>query len=112
MSRSRWKSHTKHGTFDSVATYFSNKKDKRIANQCFRSRNKQIAKEVRKLMDYQWSYTDGFDYDDIHMFPFLYHIRECSDVWGFQSDGLKRYYKRKGSWYKYSDEDWDKLARK
>ena len=51
--------------------YFSNKKDKRIANRKFRRLNKVLTK----------------------IFPdkLKYKLREVSDVWSFSSDGLVHY---------------------
>lgn len=112
MSRSRWKSHTKHGRFDSYVCYFSNKKDKRIANQCFRSKNKH---EIKRLFNYLYrtsDYLNEWDAEDVFTDRFLYNIRACSDTWGFSSDGLKHYVRRKGWWREINDEEWNRFARK
>lgn len=52
------------------ACYFSNKKDKTIANRIFRRKNKYRLKKGK---------------------PPLYHVREVSDTWNFESDGLAVY---------------------
>lgn len=74
--------------------YFSNKKDKRIANQRFRSRNKHILKKIKELLDYDSSYVyEPWDYDtlDNTQGRLIHRVRECSDVWDFASDGLAHY---------------------
>lgn len=112
MSRSRWKSHTKHGRFGNFVCYFSNKKDRTLANQRFRTRNKQ---EIKRLFNYLYptsAYLNEWDAEDIFLDRFLYHIRECSDTWDFSSDGLKGYYSRKNKWREYTDEEWNAYARK
>lgn len=110
MSRSRWKSHTKHGRFGAICTYSSNKKSKIEANQTFRSKNRQ---ELRRLFNYLYSTSDYLnDADDVFIDRFLYNIRECSDTWDFASDGLKHYCSRYNRWREYSDEEWDAYARK
>ena len=62
MSRSKAK-HTKI----SWICYFSNKKDKRIANRLFRRLSKSKLKQGKDP---------------------LYRLRECSDTYNFDSDGL------------------------
>ena len=54
--------------------YFSNKKDKKLANQRFRTKNKHLIKKLMKE-----------DPDEIN---FHYRLREISNTWDFSSDGL------------------------
>ncbi|MCH5167916.1 MAG: hypothetical protein J1F35_08565 [Erysipelotrichales bacterium] len=54
--------------------YFSNKKDKRIANQRFRTKNKQLLKKIL---------SEDPDEVDFHN-----KVREVSDTYDFSSDGL------------------------
>lgn len=57
--------------YASWVCYFSNKKDKRIANRKFRRINKVFTKiDLKKLK---------------------YKLREVSDTWNFASDGLASY---------------------
>lgn len=85
----------KKNPFMCVCCYFSNKKDKIIANRLFR----RISKHRIKL---------GKD-------P-LYSIRECSDTWNFSSDGLAYYHPK--SYYNrlldrgYTQEDINNFYRK
>ena len=58
--------------------YFSNKKDKKIANQRFRTKNKQL---IKKLMKYDPDEVDFYD-----------KLREISDTWDFSSDGLANHH--------------------
>ena len=51
--------------------YFSNKKDKRIANRKFRRKNKILLKLTPDKLKYR--------------------LREVSNVWSFSSDGLAHY---------------------
>lgn len=90
MSRSRWKSHTKFGRFDSHVYYFSNKKDKRMANRKFRRHIKCLTK---------------LDEGDI-VYPIM---RELSNTYDFASDGLKHYIERRKE---IDDKEWDSFARK
>lgn len=73
MSRSRKK------PYMAVCCYFSNKKDKRIANQTFRAKNKHILKKLLKDTDVEHN--------------FYHRTREVSDTWCFASDGLAHYIK-------------------
>ena len=90
MSRS-FKKHP----FTAVCCYFSNKKDKIIANRLFR----RISKQRLKL-----------DKDP------LYSLKECSDTWNFESDGLASYHPK--SYYNhllergYTEDDINELYRK
>lgn len=71
MSRSRKK------PYASWVCYFSNKRDKRLANQAFRAKNKHIIKKLIK------------DIDSEH--NFYHRTREVSDTYDFASDGLPQY---------------------
>ena len=110
MSRSRWKSHTKHGRFDNFICYFSNKKSRTLANQCFRTKNKQHLKMLEYFLKTSKSYIQEDDYDDLPNIEtkFLNKLRECSDTYDFSSDGLKQYLRRKD----WDSKEWDSYARK
>lgn len=75
----------------------SNKKDKRIANRKFRRiNNLAIKHNLDKL---------------------LYKLRECSDTWTFNTDGLAYYqdpkeWKRFRMWKEISDEELKEIYRK
>ena len=114
MSRSRWKSHTKFGRFGNFVCYFSNKKSRREANQRFRTKNKHYLKTLKTLLTTWIEYPDDEYYNNIDKAEtkLLNRLRECSDTWDFDSDGLKGYYPRKDKWREYSDEEWDAYARK
>lgn len=99
MSRSRWKSHTKFGRFSNFVCYFSNKKSRTLANQKFRTINKKI---LRKYL------SDPNITDD----EFLYRLRECSNVWDFDSDGLKHYMRRDEYCGEIDDAEWNSYKRK
>lgn len=64
MSRSKKK------PYQAWACYFSNKEDKTIANRTFRRKNKYKLKKGK---------------------PLLYDVKEVSDTWNFDSDGLAVY---------------------
>jgi hypothetical protein len=90
MSRSK-----KKNPFMAICVYLSNKKDKIMANRLFR----RISKHRLKL---------GKD-------P-LYSLKECSDTWNFESDGLASYHPK--SYYNYllkygyTEDDINELYRK
>ncbi len=90
MSRSVKSRKEKHGAFISYVCYFSNKKDKRLANQRFRTTERN---QLRKMVS-----DDELDRDPVK------NIREVSDVWNFDSDGLAHYisFLDKG----YDGEEW------
>lgn len=73
MSRSRKK------PYQAWACYFSNKKDKTIANRTLRRKNKHRLKKDK---------------------PLLHHVREVSDTWNFDSDGLAVYRGKDLEFYK------------
>ena len=84
MSRSR-----KYHTFTTWCGG-SNRKDKRLANRRFRRINNLAIKH---------------NFDKI-----LYKLRECSNVWTFNTDGLAHYispkvYKQLRTWAEWSDEE-------
>lgn len=70
----------------------SNKEDKRRANRRFRKSNRDTLRcfteeEIVKL---------------------LYKLREISNTYSFNTDGLAHYYKKRGD----EDDVWDKIRRK
>ena len=81
--------------FTTICCYFSNKKDKTIANRLFRRISKKKIKEGKDP---------------------LYSLRECSNTYNFDSDGLAFYFPKK--YYNYlleighTQEDVDELYRK
>lgn len=88
------RSYKKH-PFIAIVCYFSNKKDKTIANRLFRRISKKKIKEGKEP---------------------LYSLKECSDVYNFDSDGLARYFPKKYYNYLlemgYTQNDVDELYRK
>ena len=98
------RSYKKHPSINYVC-YFSNKKDKRIANRRLRRSNKQI---IQSNMSYSKDfYPDGPDmFDELFINPLWYDwweqwpieenlghsdfkkLREVSDTYNFASDGL------------------------
>ena len=74
----------RHSPCFSYVNYFSNKKSKRLANQTLRTRVRAITRDIkRKYGRYDYCYNDG--YLDNYTFPL---IREVSNVYNFDSDGL------------------------
>ena len=114
MSRSRWKSHTPFGRFYNFVCYFSNKKSRTAANQCFRSKNKHYLKALKTLLTTWIDYPDDECYNniDIAETKLMKKLRECSDTWDFASDGLKQYRGRKDWWREIDDKEWNSYARK
>ena len=100
MSRSLRNRNEQYGVFISPVCYFSNKKDKRIANRRFRRRSRQDA------------HISTLNLEDC----FKNHsLREISDPWGFDSDGLRYYIGfsgRRWSNEPYSKEDIRKMRMK
>lgn len=64
-------SHSYRKPYSSYVCYYSNKKDKRIANRKFRKANKRLLKR---------------NPDNLHN-----RLREVSEVYNFSSDGLAYY---------------------
>lgn len=114
MSRSRWKSHTKFGRFGNFVCYFSNKKSRTAANQCFRTKNKHYLKKLAKLLSAYAENPEEDFYNDVDKAEskLMKRLRECSDTYDFDSDGLKQYQGRYDWWREYSDEEWNAYARK
>lgn len=81
---------SKRKPYGAYVYYFSNKKDKRIANKRFRRHNKQALLKG----------------EDIY-----YRLRECSDVWSFSSDGLVHYLPSV-CWYQRSEEEKEEYIKK
>ena len=96
MSRS-----IKHSPFWSVVSYFSNKKDRTIANQKMRAANKQIIRNCKshnKIVEPD----DGLDDDLSEIYPVeeldnsnFKTLREVSNTYSFASDGLPWYHNLK-----------------
>lgn len=90
MSRSR-----KKHSFTCVCCYFSNKKDKVIANRLFRRISRLKLKKGEEP---------------------LHSIKEISDTWNFDSDGLAYYFPKQYYNYLlnlgYSQENIDRFYRK
>lgn len=63
--------------YSACVYYFSNKKDRTIANRSLRSKTREVMHFIRMGED-----------PDLLCFPV---IREVSDVWSFSSDGLPHY---------------------
>lgn len=114
MSRSRWKSHTPFGRFDNFVCYFSNKKSRTAANQCFRTKNKHYLQALKTILITYVENPDEDFYNDIERAEtkLMKKLRECSDTWDFASDGLKQYRGRKDWWREIDDEEWNSYARK
>ena len=114
MSRSYWKSHTPFGRFDNFVCYFSNKKSRTAANQCFRTKNKQYLTILKALLTTYVENPDEEVYNNLEVAEtkLLNKLRECSDTWDFASDGLKQYRGRKDWWREIDDEEWNKYKRK
>lgn len=118
MSRSRIKSTTNFGRFDNFVYYFSNKKSRTAANQSFRTKNKQHLKVLEDFLKTSPSYIQENDYDDLPNIEtrFLNKLKECSDTWDFDSDGLKQYIRRydklRPGEEDWTDEEWAKFTRK
>lgn len=106
------RSYKKHPEFRNYVCYFSNKKSRTRANRKLRHRNRQIIRTIGKekilMPDYQdiidyriWDehpeYTCQIEWDWEYAVGELcnadFHtLREVSDVWCFDSDGLAVYY--------------------
>ena len=116
MSRSYWKSTTNNSRFGSCVYYFSNKKSRREANQRFRTKNKHYLKILKTLLTTWVEYPDDECYNNIDKAEtkLLNRLRECSDTWDFDSDGLKGYIERPNyteeQWkrFNYTDAEWKK----
>lgn len=97
MARSK-----KKNPFWSDVCYFSNKKSRTFANQCLRTETKRTLKKI----------MDGEDPDTIE----FKQLREVSDVWNFDSDGLPWYHDLKkeliGKYHDYYENFKKKVMRK
>lgn len=85
MSRSYKKSGNNKYGFCCWACYFSNKKDKRLANRKFRTISKRWIKKMK-------SFNDIDDSNNV------YKLKEVSNTWNFSSDGLAQYIRFNESW--------------
>ena len=92
MSKSLRNRKEQYGVFISPVCYFSNKKDKRIANRRFRRLSKQDA------------HISTIKIEDCFK---RHSMREVSDPWSFDSDGL-RYYKSFSERSLYDNEPYSK----
>ena len=70
----------------------SNKEDKRYANRRFRKSNRDTLRH----------------FTEEEIIKFLYKLREISNTYNFNTDGLAHYYKKRGE----EDDFWDKIQRK
>lgn len=76
----------------SWTTYLSDKKDKRYANRSLRHRNKQIIRSCGERMYFNED-NDDWEFSAAQLCASDFKIiREVSDTWAFDSDGLAYYH--------------------